>query len=362
MMISVADAVQALNLTVTGLLPPPASPDLAPDIIINPVKTHPTGIGGYIGLHQSPLGEIHARSLKAQVVIRIKADTLSALGTTESIVTNTLIGANSTQLLSQGIYRISRDTEFSQIYHGAEDGLAVALGKDIRFDIDFEYQHPPDTASGQISTVPLDLLLHNTNSPASVLYSQDFDNDPLTSFNIFNDAPVTNGPGVWSYNSVAGQVEQSADISGGSNTFNASKRGTYLVLQPSLVTALPDNWLLQAELNADSGGIGLIFNFQDIDNYYFFIMSMPTAYRFLGKKNAGSFSFLDSGGQDNGNAYSVGNHSLRLIQQNGEFELAMDNTPIMSAHENSTPPSGSVGFLSRNSATAQFQSLRWLAL
>jgi len=362
MMVSVADAVQALNLAVTGLLPPPASPDLAPDVMINPVKTHPTGIGGYIGLNQLPLGEIHARNLKAQVVIRIKADTLIELGTTESAVTNTLIGANSTQLRSQGIYRISRDTEFSQIYHGAEDGLEVAIGKDIRFDIDFEYQRPPDTASGQISTVPLDLILHASDNPARRLYSEDFDSDPLSAFNIFDDTPTSNGPSSWSYDAVAGQIEQSSGISGGSNAFNASKRGTCLVLQPSSLPVLPDNWLLHADIGADSGGIGVVFNFQDIDNYYFFIMSLPTPYRFLGKKSAGSFSFLDSGGQDDGNAYSAGNHTLRLIQQNGEFEVAMDHTPIMSARENSQPPSGSVGFFCRNSAAARFQSLRWLAL
>ena len=362
MMVSVADTVQALNLTVASLLPAPASPDLAPDILINPVKTHPTGVGGYIGLNQAPLGEIHARSLKAQVVIRIKADTLTDLGTTESVVTNLLIGANATQLRSQGIYRISRDTEFSQIYHGAEDGLEVAIGKDIRFDIDFEFQRPPDTPSGQISTVPLDLLLHATDNPARLLYSEDFDSDPLAAFSVFDDAPTSNGPSSCSYDGVAGQIEQSSEISGGSNAFNASKRGTYLVLQPSAVSALPDNWLLHAEVGGDSGGIGVVFNFQDIDNYYFFIMSLPTAYRFLGRKSAGSFSFLDSGGQENGNAYSAGNHSLRLIQQNGEFELALDNTPIMSARENIQPPSGSVGFLSRNSASARFQSLRWLAL
>lgn len=362
MTVSVADAVQALNLAVTGLLPPPADPGLTPDILINPVKTHPTGVGGYIGLHQTPLGEIHARSLKAQVVIRIKADTLAELGATESVITNTLIGANSTQLRSQGIYRISRDTEFSQLYHGADDGLTAAVGKDIRFDIDFEFQRLPDTPSGQISTVPLDLLLHATNNPARLLYDEEFINDPLAAFNIFDDAPTSDGPSNWSYDASTGQIEQSADITGGSNAFNASKRGSYLVLQPSLVPTLPDNWLLQAEVGADDGGIGVVFNFQDIDNYYFFIMSLPTAYRFLGKKSAGSFSFLDSGGQDNGNAYSPGNHRLRLIQQNGEFELALDHTPIMSARENSQPPSGSIGFLTRNSASARFQSLRWLAL
>ncbi len=69
--VPVADAVEALNLAVTGLLPPPASSALAPDILINPVKTHPSGIGGYVGLHPDPFGEVHARRLRVQLVVRV---------------------------------------------------------------------------------------------------------------------------------------------------------------------------------------------------------------------------------------------------------------------------------------------------
>lgn len=63
--VPVAKAVETLILAVTGLLPPPVSPALAPDILINPVKTHPSGIGGYVGLHPAPFGEIHARWLRS---------------------------------------------------------------------------------------------------------------------------------------------------------------------------------------------------------------------------------------------------------------------------------------------------------
>ncbi len=362
MMVSVADAVQALNVAVTGLLPPPANPGLTPDVLVNPIKSHPAGIGGYVGLNQTPVGEIHARSLKAQVVIRIKADNLVDLSDTETSVTHTLVSTDTALLRSQGIYRISRDTDFSQFYKGASDGLDAKVGKDIRFDIDFEYKKPPEVPSGQITTVNLDLLLHTTDNPAKLLYGEDFESNPLADFNSLDDTPISNGPGDWSFDPVAGQIRQNSAISGGSNAFNPNKRGSYLVLQSSLVPSLPDNWLLHVELGADSGGIGVVFNFQDIDNFYFFIMSLPTPYRLLGKKVAGSFSFLDSGGQDNGNAYTPGNHSLRLIQQNGQFEVAIDQVPIMSAQENVQPVSGSVGFLCRNSASARFQSLRWLAL
>jgi len=358
---TVADAVQALNSTVTGLLPPPADPQFTPEVLINPVKSHPAGIGGYIGLNREPMGEIHARRLKAQVVIRVKADSLAALGGTESAVTNALVGANRSQLRSQGIFRITRDTDFGQVLLAA-DGLDVAAGKDIRFDVDYEYQRLPNQAAGVISNVPLDLIMNNTGNQPRTLFENDFSEDPLGRFDLFDDNPTTGGPGIWSHDVAAARILQTAVISGGSNAFNASKRGSCMVLQPSQVSILPDNWLLYAELGADSGGIGLVFNFQDIDNYFFFIMSQPTPYRLIGRKQAGTFSFLDQGGQDNGAAYTPGEHSIRLVQQNGELELAIDQVPLLSASESTPPAAGSVGFLTRNSATARFHSLRWLAL
>jgi hypothetical protein len=359
---SVTDAVQALGVTVAGLLPAVTSPELTPDVIINPVKTHPVGIGGYVGLHPSPLGEIHARRLQAQVVIRVKADSLADLGGSESAVTNALVGANRTFLRSQGIHRLSRDTEFSQLYLGAEDGLAVAAGKDIRFDIDYEFRQLPEIAGGQISALPLDLMLHTTSGKPAPLFDHSFGTDPLSSFDVFDDAPTNNGPGVWSYSSADQRVNQTSSIRGGSNAFNPSKRGGYLVLQPATVPALPENWLLKVELGADQGGIGLVFNFEDINNYYFFLMNLPSAYRILGKKVGGALSFLDSGGQDSGNSYGAGEHHLRLLQQNGELQLALDHKPVMSAREHTLPAAGRVGFFCRNCPTARFRSLRWLSL
>jgi hypothetical protein len=360
--VPVADAVQALNLAVTGLLPPPASPELAPEVLVNPVHTHPAGIGGFVGLHPDPNGEIHARRLRAQVVIRVKADTMAGLGSAESAVANALLTADRTHLRSQGIFRIVRDTGFGPVYAGADAGLTVAAGKDLRFDIDFEYRRLPDAPAGVIGELPLDLLLQATDAEARLLYGADFAVDPLAAFAAFDDAPVTNGPGDWQFDAGAGRLEQTSLVGGGSNAFNPSKRGTYLVLRPSVVPRLPGDWILHAEMGADSGGLGLVFNFRDIDNFHFFIMSRPTPYRFLGRKAAGAFGFLDVGGQDNGNAYEPGEHRIRLAQQNGELRLAIDNAPVLTARENVPPSPGSVGFLCRNCATARFRSLRWVGL
>ncbi len=358
----VADAVQALRLAVAGMLPPPASPELTPDVQVNPVKSHPSGIGGYVGLHPVPRGEIHARRLQAQVVIRVKADSVGGLGVAESAVANALLTADQTNLRGQGIFRIVRDTGFGPVYLGPESGLTVAAGKDMRFDVDFEYRKLPDAPAGLIDSLPIDLLLHATDNPPRLLYGADFSADPLAAFSAIDDAPVNNGPGSWTYNAGPGQVEQTSLVSGGSNAFNPSKRGTYLVLRDTMVPQLPRDWVLFAEMGAEAGGLGLVFNFRDLENYHFFIMSQPTPYRLLGRKAGGTLSFLDAGGQDDGNSYGPGDHHLRLIQQNGELQLAIDNAPVLTAREHVPPPPGSVGFLCRNCATARFRSLRWVGL
>lgn len=362
MIVSVSDTVQALSSVVAGLLPAQPNPALTPEIQVNPTKTHPAGIGGFVGLHPGPMGEIHARRMLAQVVIRVKADDLATLSPSESAITNALVGANAALLRSQGIHRITRDSNFGQLYRGAEDGLAVAAGKDISFDIDFEYQRLPQENESVISTIALDPLLHSTGNAVQQLFGAEFDTDPLGTFDAVDDSATSNGPGNWTFNSAEARVEQNSSISGGSNGVNASKRGTYLVLQPGAVPRQPKHFLLQAELAADSGGIGVIFNFQDIENFYFFVMSMPTPYRILGKKVNGVFSALDSGAADASNGYESGLQNLRLVQQNNDIQVALNTETVLSASENSPPAAGSVGFLSRNCATAQFRSLRWLGL
>lgn len=361
--VSVADAVEALNQAVTGLLPPPASAALAPDVLINPVKSHPSGIGGYVGLHPTPFGEIHAHRLKVQIVVRVKADSIADLVTAESSVTRALVAANPTLLRSQGIFRITRDTGFGELHLGADGGIAVAAGKDIRFDVDYEYRQLPDAPAGVIDDVQLDLLLQQTAASPRLIYAADFDADPLAAFTVIDDAQVIDSPGSWSYEPVAGRVEQTASVSGGNNNSNSPiKSGTTLVLLPSVVPQLPEDWVLHAGIGADDGSIGLVFNFVDIDNYHFFLMNRPASYRFFGRRQSGVFSFLDVDGRDNTTGYASGDYRIRLIQQHGEFELAIDNTPVLSGRDTSEPPSGRVGFFCRNCPTARFRSLRWIGL
>jgi len=266
LVVPVSDAVTALGTTVSDLLPVPASPALAPEVTVNLLKTPLSGIGGYVGLHPSPHGEIQARRLYARVVVRVKANDVEDLAAAESAATLALVGANPLNLRSQGIRRIERDDAEGEIFEHQGGGPPQPVGKNVLFNIDYEYRQLPSAPSGMIQVVPVDLLPQIRGDVPRELYAADFESDPLAAFNVFDDSSTSNGPGAWSHDAGPGRVIQTSTISGGSNAFNASERGTLLVLNPGQVAGLPQDWVLHAELGADTGGIGLVRNFQDIDN------------------------------------------------------------------------------------------------
>lgn len=362
MEVSVAEALDALNNRLATLLPSIDAP-LDPEILITPERTHAAGIGGYVGKHPDPFGEIHARRVKAQVIVRVKADSVAGLSAMEANITRALVAASPNALRTQGIFRITRDTDFQSTVLSADDGLGANAGRDLRFQVDFEYRRLPDAPAGVIEDLFIDTLLHRTDNKPDELYYNRFLDDPLADFTPFDDPEANNGPGQWAYDSDQHTIIQTSPITGGSNGFNASKRGTLLVLNPSLASSTPANWLLHAQMDASHGGLGLIFNFQDINNYHFLLLNLPTPYTLLARKSQGEFSFMDEGGQAQGVSYTADETlNIRLARQGDEYSVRINDEFTLTARDHSGDPPGSVGLFCRNNATARFRSLRWIAL
>ncbi|MCH8498905.1 MAG: hypothetical protein LAT63_10530 [Marinobacter sp.] len=362
MEVSVSEALDALNSRLATLLPSIDAP-LDPEIQITPERTHTAGIGGYVGKHQDPFGEIHARRVKAQVIVRVKADSLAELSAMEASVTRALVAASPSALRTQGIFRITRDTDYQSSILNAGDGLSANAGRDLRFHVDFEYRRLPDAPAGVIEDLFIDTLLHRTDNVPDERYNNRFLDDPLADFTQFDDSDVNNGPGQWGYDSDQQAIVQTSAITGGSNGFNASKRGTLLVLNPSVVSTTPEHWLLHAQMDATHGGIGLIFNFRDINNYHFLLLNLPTPYTLLAQKSQGEFSFMAEGGQAQGVSYTADQTlSIRLARQGDEYSVRVNDAFTLAARDHSGDPPGLVGLFCRNNATARFRSLRWIAL
>lgn len=361
--VSVSEAVDALRTTVNDLLPGIADPALVPDVHVHPVKTHLAGIGGVIGKNASPVGEIGARRVKARVIVRVKADNVAGLLDREMAVTSALTGASTISLRTLGIYRLTRDSDFESTVLGPGDGLAVGAGKDIRFDLDYEFRKVPDASGAVITDLPVDLVQQTTDNTALELYRSEFLVSPLADFDAIDDGSATGGPGSWTYDAINQSIVQTSAISGGSNNFNASKRGTYLTLRTAVAPPQRDFVLHASMSTGTSGGIGLVFRFQDANNYYFFLMNRPSPYRLFGKKVADSLSFLASDGRDATVGYEPGRfHNVRLAAQGDTFDLAIDGVTALTGHDGSITEPGAIGFMSRNNSDAQFRFLRWVGL
>lgn len=361
MAVTIAEALEGVANAIRDLLPAPADPALTPEVQINPVSFRPAGIGGSLGVTAvPPIGEREAYRLDALLVLRVKAANAAGLSAQAATFSSALVGADPAALRSRGILRMRRNLS---IEDQTFDAVAPGAARDIHFDLLYEFVKAPAANADVIDDLMIDVMQSRADGPARELFASDFATDPLAHFDVVNDAGA-NGPGDWRYDAAEQEIVQLAPASGGSNNFNASKRGTYLVLRPGAVPRLARNFVLYASVRADaSGGIGLVFRFVDPDNYYFFLMNRPSPYRLLARKVADETLFLDEGGQDDGEGYVPGEwQHLRLLVQDEEFELAINGAVSLRGRDAALSAAGSVGFMCRNNSAARFRTLRWFAL
>jgi hypothetical protein len=363
------EAVAALNTTLQGLLPTDDPPAQAPELFVNPLKSHSVGIGGVVGIRtQDPAGDVSALRVTAEVVVRVKASNAALLAGKESAISTALLGADPVNLRTSGVYRIRRMVETIERSVLTFQDLS---GRDIRFEVLYEFTKPPTVGEGLISSVPIDLI-HRTSStpgkPADLL-RVDFEQDPMSLFDVVDDSGL-NEPGAWAYAAAEREVRQTATAGGGSNNFNATKRGTCLLVRSAATPPPPRNYVLYTSMRSDgSGGIGLVFRFQDIDNFYYLLLHdngnplAPFRYRIIARKQNGDFSFLEAGGAESEAGYTPNQwFSLRLAVQDEQFDLAIDGVEVLSGRDAGIMSPGRVGFMSRSAAGARFRFFHWVAL
>jgi len=370
MAVSLLEAVTALNTTLHGLLPGAADPTLAPELFVNPLSSQLAGVGGVVGIRTiAPAGEVMALRVTAEVVVRVKAPTVGELAAVESNVSTALLGADRVTLRSSGVFRIRRLSD--QVGQPVSESDDVAE-RDVRFEVLYEFSKLPDVGEGVISSIPVDLVQRSTDSasrPPSDLLLVDCEQDPLGLFDVVNDDSLSE-PGQWAYAAADREIRQTSGAGGGSSNFNPSKRGTYLLVRPAATPPAPRNFVLYTSMRSDSSGaIGLIFRFQDIENFYYVLLhdngnpGAPFRYRIMGRKLGGTFSFLESGGADNTLGYTPNTwFSLRLAVQDQQFDLAIDGVDVLSGRDDGIASPGRVGFMSRSAEEARFRFLHWVAL
>jgi hypothetical protein len=357
------EAISGLTAAMTTLLPLAPDPDLQATLAVLPQRVTPTGIGGYIGSHPEPIGDVYGRRLQARVDVTVRAGDLDGLVPAVADVSRALIGAGVMELRGQGILRIALDATGEAAVTG--QGANQVARRELAFSVLYEHVRLPEAGEGIIETVPLLIDAGSTELGGTTLLSSRFMQGSVDWFEVFDDPQATQGgDSNWTYNEAERRIEQTSNIRGGSAEITPNKPGTYLVLRdrPGLVT--PRDFVLSTELSSDDiDPIGVVFRFQDVDNFYFALLDDRRDFRMIARKVAGAFEALDPPAVDETRGFVPGEiRSLRLSAQGAVFRLHLDGELALEAIDDTLPGPGRVGFMCRANTAAYFHRIDLVAL
>jgi hypothetical protein len=348
------EAMNGLSAVLAELLPAGAAPTLAPTLEVHPLRIVPTGLGGFVGLSHEPEGEIVGRRLEATALVAVKAASVDGLGEAVSAVTSALLAADRRSLRDRGVLRLDLDA-LGPKPAAASDGVAE---REVQFKVLYEFLKRPVEAGDVIQRVPIDFEL-GRGKPTRTLVDTGLGVGSLAQFEVFDDPEATGKPSQWQENGAEERIEQLANVS--SNVKipeNPKKEGTYLVLRTLPARPPVRDFVVRTTLRSgETGGIGLVFRWQDAGNFYFFLMHSDAerVYRVLGKKVGGTFAALDTPALDKTQGFEVGRlYDVKLVAEGPDFEVYLDGERILEGRDGSLAEPGRIGLLSRNNRQAFF--------
>ncbi len=197
----------------------------------------------------------------------------------------------------------------------------------------------------------------------------DFATDPMPNFDVVDDpAALTSGPSAWGWDGPNQRISQTSNIHNppGSANLNPSpeKPGTYLVRKTDNEWPALADLVVQSRLKSgDDDGIGMVFRYQDADNFYFFLMDAQRSYRRIGKKVNGVFQELETPAVEVTQGFPVNQDLDVAVAVTGQaFKAYLDGQEILSGSDTSIPGAGRVGFYAWGNTAAHFGNLRILEI
>ena len=372
------EVVQGLTTALAGLLP--AGPDLSlrPLLTVVPVRLTPTGLGGYVAPSSDPAGDVVGRRLQARVSVTVRAGDEDSLGPAVTGVTRALLAADRATLVQQGILRVTLGELGTRSV--APNGQAR---RDVDFDVLYEFLKGPTEAEGVIREIELALAPGDPGgAPADrvpapgapvapvapvvppepppappPLLQGDFTAQSLAAFEVVDDPLTTRSrPSRWAWAPATSRIEQRSAIMGGDSRVPALRPGTYAVLRTTPALPALADFTLTARMEAGTaGGIGVVFRWQDVNNFYFFLMDSQRNSRVIGKKVGGAFQSLDTPALDAAAGFANGTpHQVRLRVQGNSFEVRIDGGAALVGRDASLAGAGRVGLMSRSCDQAFF--------
>ena len=229
-----------------------------------------------------------------------------------------------------------------------EESVTVLLreSKDLS-GVRVEYQHMPAATTSPTG----DLILLDENFEANeggLLFEEAFGPNAMDHYTVVNEG--TNfGPSVWT---VAGSaIVQTSDIYGGSVSPEApGKPGTIAVTGKPQWTAVRIRATLRSN---DDDSIGIVFRYQDAENYYRISMDSERSFRRLIKKVDGVVTTL----WEDSVAFNIGQLYQLEIEVSADRLLGyLDDVLLFNVVDQSLP-AGRVGFYCWANNGAMFEAL-----
>jgi hypothetical protein len=344
------EALDDLTAAITALLPPAVPPAPAPLLEILPLRIGGTGLGGLVGMSREPLGEIFGRRVEASARIRVRAATADALPEAVRVVALAFLAADRATLRGRGILRLDLDDS------GPPAGAGEAQ-RELRFKVLYEFLKRPVDGGETIARIPVEIELARGVPPRPV-FAAELGPASFPQLEAVDDPLATlRGPSDW-HADPEPRIAQTSGISSASVAENPNKPGTYLVLRTAPGRpAVADFRLLATLRSGGPGGIGLVFRWQDVDNFYFFLMNTDDErnYRLLGRKVGGVFQPLDIPALDRARGFEPGRlYDLRLAAEGPSFTVELDGERILEGRDTALPAAGRVGLFSRNNRQSFF--------
>jgi len=198
-----------------------------------------------------------------------------------------------------------------------------------------------------------------------LLLRDGFDHDPMAAFEVVDDPQaVQDAPSNWSYNAASQLIQQTSNIHAPAAPANMNsdpdKPGTYLVRKTDAGLPEVKDLLFTCRVcSTDNNGVGLVFRWQDVDNFYFFLMDSQRNYRRMGKKVGGVFQELSAAALDATQGYVVGQSYAVKVRVKGEsFQLYLDGDLALEGQDAASPHAGRVGLFAWGNTGAQFDDMQ----
>jgi hypothetical protein len=157
------------------------------------------------------------------------------------------------------------------------------------------------------------------------------------------DTGTAGGPSVWTLN--AGVLAQTSNIGSDEPPVGIARPGTVALLERAF-----SDFQLSVGLTSTGSAIGVVFRYEDDNNWYRFSMDRQLAYRRLVRCVAGVHTVL----WQDAVAYPAGKHELTITAEGSRLRASLDGGLLFDVRDDALK-AGRVGLYSWANVTAQFE-------